>query len=73
MEESIYLLSGKEKFLLETYIRKIKKSFGEIVKGINYILLDEQSVDKLIPNIETPAFGYPKKLILVRNSEILKK
>lgn len=73
MEESIYLLSGKEKFLLETYIRKIKKSFGEIVKGINYILLDEQSVDKLIPNIETPAFGYPKKLIVIKPSGLFKK
>lgn len=73
MEESIYLLSGKEKFLLETYIRKIKKSFGEIVKGINYILLDEQSVDKLIPNIETPAFGYPKKLIVIKSSGLFKK
>ena len=73
MEESIYLLSRKEKFLLETYIRKIKKSFGEIVKGINYILLDEQSVDKLIPNIETPAFGYPKKLIVIKSSGLFKK
>ena len=73
MEESIYPLSGKEKFLLETYIRKIKKSFGEIVKGINYILLDEQSVDKLIPNIETPAFGYPKKLIVIKSSGLFKK
>lgn len=73
MEESIYLLSGKEKFLLETYIKKIKKSFGEIVKGINYILLDEQSVDQLIPNIETPAFGYPKKLIVIKSSGLFKK
>ena len=30
-------------------------------------------MDTLIPNIETPAFGFPKKLIIVRNSSRLFK
>ncbi|MFR7467809.1 MAG: hypothetical protein ACLUUR_03320 [Clostridia bacterium] len=43
------------------------------MNGINYISIDETNISELIADIQTPAFGYPKKLILVRNSEILKK
>ena len=38
---SIYLFYGEEKFLIETAIKKIKKIFGEILKGINYVIIDE--------------------------------
>lgn len=69
----IYLLYGEETFLLEQQLKKIKKNFGETVKGINYILIDENSVQELIADIETPAFGYEKKLIIARNTEIFKR
>ena len=70
---SIYLFYGDETFLIENSIKKIKKKFGEILQGINYIIIDESLVDDLIYNIESPAFGFDKKLIIVKNSGLFKK
>ena len=69
----IYVLYGEEKYLQQEYLRKIKKIFGELSLGINYILLDENNIDTLISDIETPAFGYEKKLIIIRDSNLFKK
>ena len=71
--ENLYLLYGEETYLLEDTIKKIKKSFDKLMEGINYIKIGENNVNKLITDIETPAFGFDKKLILVRNSGLLKK
>ena len=71
--EGIYLFYGAETFLLEQQVKKMKKVFGELVKGINYIIIDENSIQELIADIETPAFGYPKKLIIAKNTEIFKR
>ena len=71
--EPIYLFYGEEEYLISNSIKKIKKKFGELLKGINYIILDENSISELISNIESPAFGYDKKLILVYDSKIFKK
>jgi len=70
---SIYLLYGEELFLLESSLKKIKNLFGECIKGINFISIDETNVNELIQDIETPAFGYEKKMIIIRNSGLLKK
>ena len=70
---SIYLLYGEEKYLIENDVKKIKKIFGELIKGINYILIDETNIEEIIPNIETPAFGYNKKLIIAKNTGLFKK
>lgn len=70
---SLYLFYGEEQFLLENSLKKIKSSFGEMIKGINYILIDEKNVDEIIQDLETPAFGYPKKLIIARNTHLFKK
>lgn len=70
---SIYLLYGEEQYLIEMTVNKIKKKFGEKILGINYILIDETNIDDLISNLEMPAFGYDKKLIIVKNSGLLKK
>ena len=70
---SLYLLYGEEIFLLESSLKKIKSLFGKTIKGINYILIDENNVSELISDIETPSFGYEKKLIIVRNSGLFKK
>lgn len=69
----IYVFYGEEKYIQQEYLKKIKKIFGELSLGINYILLDENSIDTLISDIETPAFGYPKKLIIIRDSNLFKK
>lgn len=70
---NIYVLYGEEKFLLESCLKKIRKNFGEMVPGINYIQLDENSVNTLVSELQTPAFGYPKKLIIVKNAKIFQK
>lgn len=69
----LYLLYGEEQYLIDTSVNKIKKKFGERVLGINYILIDETNLDNLISDIEMPAFGYDKKLIIVKNSGLFKK
>ncbi len=70
---AIYLMYGEETYLLEARIKKIKKEFGEQILGINYIQIDETNVDSLIANLETPAFGFPKKLIIAKNTGLFKK
>ncbi len=70
---SVKLLYGEETYLLETRLKKIKKEFGELVKGINFIQIDESNANELIDDIETPAFGFSKKLIVARNSGLFKK
>ena len=70
---SLYLLYGEEEFLLDTCVKKIKKLFGEKLLGINYIQIDQTNIESLVPEIQTPAFGYPKKLIIIKNSGLFKK
>ena len=71
--KSLYILYGEELYLIESSLKKIKNIFGECIKGINYILIDESNISELISDIETPSFGYEKKLIIIRNSGIFKK
>lgn len=70
---SIYLFYGEEKYLLENCLKKIKKKFNKLLLGINYIIIDETIINDLIYNIESPAFGYNYKLIIVKNSGLFKK
>lgn len=69
----LYLLYGEERFILENIVKKIKNRFGELTLGINYILLDETNVNNVIDEINAPAFGYNKKLIIIKNSGLFKK
>lgn len=71
--QSLYLFYGEESFLLETSLKRIKNLFGEIVKGINYVNIDETNLESLISEIETPSFGYERKLIIAKDSGLLKK
>lgn len=70
---SIYLLYGEETFLLESCLKKLRNNFGERKLGINEIRLDNSNRNEIISNIETPAFGYEKKLIIVRDSGLFQK
>lgn len=70
---SIYLLYGEETFLLETCLKKIKNNFGERKEGINEVKLDDTNINGIISDIETPAFGYEKKIIIARNTGLFKK
>ena len=71
--KSLYLLYGQEQYLIDMSVKKIKKKFDELVQGINYIVIDENNTEEIIPNIEMPAFGYDRKLIIVKNSGLFKK
>lgn len=71
--DSLYLFFGEETYLIENCLKKIKSKFGEIVKGINFIEIDDTNVGSLISELETPAFGYAKKLIVVKNANIFSK
>ena len=71
--ESIYLLYGEEQYLLEQCAKKIRGIFGECIKGINYIQIDENNVSEIISDIETPSFGYEKKLIIAKNTGLFAK
>ena len=69
----IYLLYGEDEYLRDEALKKIKKSFGEIQLGINYVQIDENNVSNIISDIQTPAFGFPKKLIIAKNAGLFKK
>lgn len=71
--ETIFLLFGEETYLLENSLKRIKKNFGETISGINFVTLYENNVENLIQEIETPAFGYEKKLIIIRDSKIFQR
>lgn len=68
-----YLLYGEDTFLIEQFVKKIKKSFGELQNGINFIQVDEKNVNNIIQDIETPAFGFDKKLIIAKNCNLFIK
>lgn len=67
------LLYGEERYLLETRLKKLKKEFGEMINGINFVQIDADTISELISDIETPAFGYPTKLIVTKNTGLFKK
>ena len=73
IQNGIYLFYGEELYFLETIIKKMKKNFGELIPGINLVTIDETNIQNIIPEIETPAFGYNKKLIIVKNTGLFKK
>ena len=45
--DSLYLLYGEERFLLENSLKKIKSLFGECLKGINYISIDQGNLRRI--------------------------
>ena len=45
----------------------------KLSSGINYIEIDEESLDSLLQEIAMPCFGYSKKMIIVKNSGLFKK
>ena len=69
----VYLLFGEDEYLRNEYLKKIKKSFDTLQLGINYIQIDETNVTQIISDIETPAFGLDKKLIIAKDTGLFKK
>lgn len=71
--DCMYLLYGDETFLLDSSVKKIKKIFGDMINGINYIQIDNNNISEIIADIQTPAFGYPKKLIIAKDTGLFQK
>ena len=69
----LYLFYGEDNYTKEREVNKIKKNFGETVDGINYVKITDTNIKELIPSIETPSFGYTKKLIVAKNTGLFKK
>ncbi len=69
----IYLLYGEDNYIKNELLKKIKKNFVELTVGINYIMIDENNIDNLISDLETPAFGYDTKLIVAKDCNLVKK
>lgn len=69
----VYLLYGEDNYLKNEFVKKAKKSFEELQLGINYIQIDESNVNNVISDIETPAFGYERKMIIVKNANLMQK
>lgn len=66
MNKNLYLITGDDVLEKEETLAKIQNDFGEKVKGINYIVLDKDSIKTLESEINTYAFGFSKKLIVVK-------
>ena len=69
----VYLFYGENKFEMDSTLKKIKKTFGQLIQGINYISIYENNIENLLSEISTPAFGYDIKFIFVKNSNLFKK
>lgn len=63
---NLYLITGDETYEKAECLRKIENEFGELVRGINYIVLDKDNISNLESEINTYPFGYSKKLIIVK-------
>ncbi|MBQ9280541.1 MAG: DNA polymerase III subunit delta [Clostridia bacterium] len=66
MSKNLILITGDENYEKEKKLQQIVNDFGELVKGINYIILDKNSVYHLENEINTYPFGFSKKLIIVK-------
>ena len=67
--KGIYLLFGDEKYDIERYLDKIKKSFDNLENGVNLFVLDKTSIDTLVDAIESVSFFGLQKLIIVKSKK----
>ena len=62
---NLYLLSGDDEFAKEEYLEKLKENFGELKKGINYLMFDKDNISSLGSEISTYSFFSNSKFIVV--------
>lgn len=65
MENRLYLITGEDLFEREKELDKIEESFGDLVKGINFVTIDKDTIHLLESEVTTYPFGYEQKLIIV--------
>lgn len=65
IDSRLYLISGEDLFEREKELNKIKDNFGELVKGINFVTIDKDTMHLLDNEVTTYPFGFTQKLIVV--------
>jgi len=72
--ENLYLLYGREYYLIENAIKVFKDSLSEGMVDFNLDIVDgkETTVDQLISSIETLPFMDDRKIVIVKEFELLK-
>lgn len=72
--ENIYLLYGREYYLIDNAIKNFKESLNESMIDFNLDIIDGKDVflDQLLSSIETLPFMDDKKITIVKDFELLK-
>ncbi len=72
--ENIYLLYGREYYLIDNAIKSLKSSLNESMIDFNLDVIDGKEVmlDQLLSSIETLPFMDDKKITIVKDFELLK-
>ena len=71
--ERVYLLSGDDTFAKDEYLDKLKISFGDLEKGINYLVFDKDNISMLGEELTTYSFFSSSKLIVVKVPKVKRK
>ena len=72
--ENIYLLYGREYYLIDNAIKNFKESLNESMLDFNLDVIDGKEVflDQLLSSIETLPFMDDNKITIVKDFELLK-
>ncbi|MGL5749361.1 MAG: DNA polymerase III subunit delta [Paraclostridium sp.] len=72
--KSVYLFYGREFYLLENAIKTCRKSLNEGMIDFNMDILDgkELTLDQIISNVETLPFMDERKIVVIKDFELLK-
>lgn len=73
--EKIYLLYGKEHYLIDNAINLFKQSLNESMIDFNLEIIDgkETTLDQLLSSVETLPFMDERKIVIVKDFELLTK
>ncbi len=64
--DSLFLLSGDDDYSKNEYLDKLKESFGELKKGINFLQFDKDNISFLSNELDTYTFFAESKFIIVK-------
>ena len=72
--ENIYLLYGREYYLIDNAIKNFKENLNESMIDFNLDVIDGKEIflDQLLSSIEIIPFMDDKKIIIVKDFELLK-
>ena len=72
--KNTYLFYGKEYYLIENAIKEIKSSLNDGMIDFNLDVIDgrETTLDQLISSIETLPFMDDRKIVILKDFELLK-